>query len=75
MFEAAEKDGTRKVAEFGTGYYSLAGNDQASARPHVTIAVPFATTESIGLPSEPSASSAWLMTAGTSGAHIMIPSR
>ena len=75
MFEAAEKDGTRKVAQFGTAYYSMTGNDQASAQPHVTIAVPFATTESVGLPSGPSASSAWIMTAGTSGAHIMIPGR
>lgn len=75
LFEAAEKDGTRKVAEFGSGYYSMAGNDRASARQHVTIAVPFATAESLGLPTEPSASIAWLMTPGTSGAHIMIPGR
>ena len=73
IFEAAEKSGTREVPEFGTSYYSMSGNDQATAQQHVTIAVPFATTESIGFPSEPSMTGAWLMTAGTSGAHIMIP--
>jgi len=73
LVQAAEKAGGRKVPEFGTGYYGLVGNDQATARGHVTIAVPFATTESLKLPTKPAGASAWIMDAGTSGAHIMVP--
>lgn len=73
LVQAAEKGGTRKAPEYGAGYYGLVGNDQATARGHVTIAVPFATTETLKLPSKPTASGAWIMDAGTSGAHIMIP--
>lgn len=73
LVQAAEKSGMRKVPEFGAGYDGLVGNDQATARGHVTIAVPFATTETLKLPSKPSATGAWIMDAGTSGAHIMVP--
>jgi hypothetical protein len=73
LVQAAEKGGTRKAPEFGSAYYGLVGNDQASARGHVTIAVPFATTETLKLPSKPVASGAWIMDAGASGAHIMVP--
>jgi hypothetical protein len=73
LVQASEKDGTRKVPEFGAGWYGLVGNDQATARPHATFAVPFATTESLKLPSKPTGTSAWIMNAGTSAAHIMIP--
>ena len=67
------RPGTRKLPEFGSGNYGLVGNDQASARPHVTIAVPFATTETLKLPSKPTPTGAWIMNAGTSGAHLMVP--
>src|SRR5580693_6637810 len=50
MLDAAEKDGTRAKPEFGSVWYHMAGNDQASARPHMTIAVPGATQASLGLP-------------------------
>ena len=73
LVQAAEKDGSRKVPEFGSGYYGMVGNDQASARSHVTIAVPFATGETMKLPVKAAASMAWIMNPGTSGAHIMIP--
>ena len=73
LVQAAEKSGMRKVPEFGAGYYGLVGNDQATARGHVTIAVPFATTETLKLPSAPSVTGAWIMEAGTSAAHIMVP--
>ena len=73
MIQASEKAGTRKLPEFGTGYYGFVGNDQATARAHVTIAVPFATTATLKLPEKAAASSAWIMNAGTSAAHIMIP--
>ena len=73
LVQAAEKDGSRIAPEFGAGWYGLVGNDQASARSHVTIAVPFATTETLKLPSKPTGTSAWIMNAGTSAAHLMIP--
>ena len=73
IFHATTKAGTRKVPEFGSGNYGLVGNDQASARPHVTIAVPFATTETLKLPSKPTPTGAWIMNAGTSAAHLMVP--
>jgi hypothetical protein len=73
LVQEAEKAGMRKVPEFGSGYYGLVGNDQASARPHVTIAVPFATTETLKLPSKPTPTGAWIMNAGTSAAHLMVP--
>ena len=75
--EAAETDGSREVSAFGSVYYTLNGEDEASANMHLTVAVPFATTESLGLPSEGSYSRAgtWIMEAGTSAAHIMLPGR
>ena len=71
--EAAEKDGTRVKPEFGSVFYTLSGADQASARLHMTIAVPGATTASLGLPDNSKMGGAWIMNAGTSTAHIMIP--
>ena len=75
--EAAETDGSREVSAFGSVYYTLNGEDADSANLHLTIAVPFATSESLGLPSEGSYSRAgtWIMEAGTSAAHIMLPGR
>jgi Ni/Co efflux regulator RcnB len=73
LIQAAEKNGTRVAPEFGSAYYSLAGNDRASARSHVRISVPFATTETLKLPSKPAGASAWIMNGGTSAAHIMVP--
>ena len=73
LIQEAEKNKTRVVPEYGAAYYSLVGNDQASARGHVTIATPFATTETLKLPSKPTVSGAWIMDAGTSAAHIMVP--
>jgi hypothetical protein len=71
--EAAEKDGTRVKPEFGSVFYTLSGADQATARLHVTIAVPGATAASLGLPDNSKMGGAWIMNAGTSTAHIMIP--
>jgi hypothetical protein len=39
----------------------------------VTIAVPNATAASLKIPDKNSTSGMWLMDAGTTGAHIMIP--
>lgn len=71
--EAAEKDGTRVKPEYGSVWYSLSGKDQASARLHITIAVPGATSASTGLPDNNKQGGAWIMNAGTTSAHIMVP--
>jgi hypothetical protein len=68
-----EKAGTRVKPEFGSVFYTLSGKDQASARRHVTIAVPGATTATLGLPDNGKMGGAWIMGAGTTGAHIMTP--
>jgi hypothetical protein len=75
--DAAEADGTREVSVYGSMYYTMAGADAGSANLHMTIAVPFATGESLGLPEEGSYTRAgtWVMQAGTSAAHIMLPGR
>ena len=73
MLDAAEKDGTRVKPEFGSVFYNLGGADRERARAHTTIAVPFATAQSLGLPDNNKMGGAWIMNAGTSTAHLMIP--
>ena len=70
---AAEKDGTRVKPEYGSIFYNLSGPDRAGARAHMTVAIPGATTQSTGLPDNNKVGGAWIMNAGTSTAHIMIP--
>ena len=70
---AADKDGTRVKPEYGSVFYNMSGADQATARAHMTIATPGATTASTGLPDHNKLGGAWIMGAGTSGAHIMVP--
>jgi hypothetical protein len=71
--DAAEKDGTRVKPEFGSVWYHLAGPDREHARPHMTVAVPGATTQSLGLPDNPRQGGVWIMNAGTTTAHLMVP--
>ena len=73
LIEAAEADGTRIAPEFGSVFISMNGDDQASAGTHRTIAVPGATPDSLGLPDNPAEGGAWIMSAGTTTAHIMVP--
>ena len=73
MLDAAEKDGTRVKPEFGSLFHNLGGADRERARAHMTVAVPFATTQSLGLPDNNQLGGAWIMNAGTSTAHLMIP--
>jgi hypothetical protein len=70
---AAEKDGTRVKPEYGSIFYNLSGPDRERARAHMTVAVPGATTQSTGLPDNNKGGGAWIMNAGTSTAHIMVP--
>jgi hypothetical protein len=72
-FEAAEKAGTWTKPEFGSVFYSMTGPDQAQGRLHVTISVPGATAQSMGMPDNGNQGGAWIMNAGTSAAHIMTP--
>lgn len=73
MLDAAEKDGTRVKPEYGSVFYNFSGPDRERARPHMTIAVPGATAQSTGLPDNNKQGGAWIMNAGTSTAHIMVP--
>jgi len=72
-FDAGEKDGTRVKPEFGSVWYHLQGADAEHTRTHMTIAVPGATTQTLGLPDNNKHGGAWIMNAGTSTAHLMTP--
>src|SRR5271170_6094609 len=72
-FDAAEKDGTRVKPEFASVWYHLMGADLVHARTHMTIAVPGATTQSLGLPDNGKQGGVWIMNAGTTTAHLMTP--
>jgi hypothetical protein len=72
-FDAAEKNGTRVKPEFGSVWYHLMGADAEHARTHMTIAVPGATTQSLGLPDNNKQGGVWIMNAGTTTAHLMTP--
>jgi hypothetical protein len=72
--DAAEKDGTRVKPEFGSVWLTMNGADKEHAtHVHTTIAVPGATTQSMGLPSDNKQGGVWIMNAGTSTAHLMTP--
>ena len=73
MLDAAEKDGTRAKPEFGSVWYHVMGASRETARNHMTIAVPGATAQSLGLPDKPRQDGVWIMNAGTSTAHLMTP--
>jgi hypothetical protein len=73
LLDAAEKDGTRVKPEFGSVFYNQYGPDEAQRLSHSTIAVPGATTATLGLPESGSGGGVWIMNAGTSTAHLMIP--
>lgn len=71
--DAAEKDGTRVKPEFGSVWYHLRGQDQATATTHMTVAVPGATMASMGLPESGRGGGVWIMNPGTTTAHLMVP--
>jgi hypothetical protein len=70
---AAEKDGTRVKPEFGSLFITMSGKDKETARTHMTVAVPGATMQTLGLPENNKQGGVWIMGAGTSTAHLMIP--
>lgn len=73
MIDEAEKGGTRVKPEFGSVWLDMNGPDQAHARIHTTIAVPGATSQTLGVPDNPKDGGVWIMNAGTTTAHLMIP--
>ena len=73
MLAELEKNGTRVKPAYGSVWYHLNGPDKAQARAHMTIALPGATAQSTGLPDKRINDTIWIMNAGTTTAHIMIP--
>ena len=72
-FDDLEKNGTRVKPEFGSVFYHIQGPDSGRGRGHMTIAVPGATTATLGLPDSGRGGGVWIMNAGTSTAHLMVP--
>ena len=70
---AAAKDGTRIMSEVGSIWYKFWGNSEATAVRHSFIAAPNKTGKDMGLPEVRDANGSWVMFAGTSEAHIMLP--
>jgi len=73
LVAAAGKDGTRIMSEVGSIWYKFWGNSEATAVRHSFIAIPNKTGKDVGLPEVRDANGSWVMFAGTSEAHIMLP--
>jgi hypothetical protein len=73
MLADMEKAGTRAKPVYGSVWYHFAGADRERARMHMTVALPGATAQSTGLPDSRRVDGVWIMNAGTSTAHLMVP--
>lgn len=73
MLADMEKNGTRVKPEYGSVWFHLMGPDKDHPRQHMTVALPGATTASTGLPDNGRSGGAWIMNAGTTTAHLMVP--
>ena len=73
LIDAAEAAGTRVKPEYGSVWYHAMGPDAEHGRHHMTVALPGATTQSTGLPDNNKMGGVWIMNAGTSTAHLMVP--
>jgi hypothetical protein len=73
MLAEMEKNGTRAKPEYGSVWFHLMGPDKDHPRTHMTIALPGATTATTGLPDSGRGGGAWIMNAGTTTAHLMVP--
>lgn len=73
MLADLEKAGTRVKPEFGSVWFHLNGADKDHTRSHMTVALPGATSASLGLPDNGRGGGAWIMNAGTTTAHLMVP--
>jgi len=73
-FQEAEENGTREVSKYGSFYFHAVGTSADNLRMHSNIVVPFATGETLGgVPTSRQPAALWLMQAGTSSAHLMLP--
>jgi len=72
-FEELEKAGKWIKPETGSVWYHITGQNATNMRKHVTIAVPGATSKTLGLPEDNKQGGVWIMDAGSSEAHLMIP--
>jgi len=72
-FDELEKNGMRVKPEFGSVFYHVQGPSKEMARNHMTIAMPGATTATLGLPDNGRGGGVWIMNAGTTTAHLMVP--
>jgi hypothetical protein len=72
-FDEAEKNGTRVKPEFGSVFYHFQGPSRENGRGHMTVAVPGATMATLGLPENGRGGGVWIMNAGTTTAHLMVP--
>ena len=76
LLDAMEENGTRIAPVFGSLWHTVNADDAASAGgPHITIAVPGATADSLGIPAGNSSTLMWIMDPGTTTAHLMLPGR
>ncbi len=74
--DAMEENGTRTAPVFGSLWHTINADDAAGAgAPHITIAVPGATADSLGIPAGNSSTLMWIMDPGTTTAHLMLPGR
>jgi len=73
MLADMEKNGTRVKPEYGSVWFHLMGPDKDHPRQHMTVALPGATTSTTGLPDKAGSGGAWIMNAGTTTAHLMVP--
>jgi len=72
LVAAAAAAGNREDVEYGSWFRSMNGADQMSAGVHTTIAMPGGTAAS-GFPDNREAGGAFIMAAGTTEAHLMVP--
>ena len=56
-----EANGTRIAPVFGSVRHTMSGNDAANAGTHITIAVPGATADSLGISDAGNATVMWIM--------------
>lgn len=72
LIDEAELDGTRAEPVYGSMYYHWRG-DAETGGSHTNIAVPYATEANSKIPESRRNDAMWIMDAGTSAAHLMIP--
>ena len=72
-FEELEKSGKWIKPEAGSVWIHVTGQNATATRKHITIAMPGATGKTLGLPENGQQGGVWIMDAGSSEAHLMIP--